>query len=49
MTKGGGSQYHFVTVELSAELEPNPNGADVTFVWDIGGVPFQYSVRRVLA
>ena len=49
VTKGGGSQYHFVTVELDDELEANPNGADVTFVWDIGGVPFQYSVRRVTA
>ena len=49
VTKGGGSQYHFVTVELNDELVANPNGADVTFVWDIGGVPFQYSVRRVTA
>jgi hypothetical protein len=49
LTKGGGSQYHFVTVELNSELEPNPDGADVIFTWVIGGVPFQYSVRRVTA
>jgi hypothetical protein len=46
VTEGGGSRYHFVTVSLGAELEPNPEGADVYFTWDIGGVPFQYSVRR---
>jgi hypothetical protein len=46
VTDGGGSQYHFVTVPLGSELEPNPDGADVYFTWDIGGVPFQYSVRR---
>lgn len=46
VTDGGGAIYHFVTVPLETELEPNPEGADVYFTWDIGGVPFQYSVRR---
>jgi hypothetical protein len=49
VTDGGGSQYHFVTVPLGSELEPNPDGADVYFTWAIGGVPFQYSVRRAPA
>jgi hypothetical protein len=46
VTEGGGAIYHFVTVPLETELEANPDGADVYFTWDIGGVPFQYSVRR---
>ncbi len=46
VTDGGGSTYHFVTLPLGVELEPNPDGADVHFTWAIGGVPFQYSVRR---
>ena len=49
VTDGGGSQYHFVTVPLGSELEPNADGADVYFTWAIGGVPFQYSVRRAPA
>jgi len=49
VANGGGSRYHFVTVDLGQELEPNPDGADVSFTWAIGGVPFQYSVRRVPA
>jgi hypothetical protein len=46
VTDGGGSTYHFVTLPLEVELEPDPDGADVHFTWAIGGVPFQYSVRR---
>ena len=48
VTDGGGSTYHFVDIALGGELEPNPDGADVIFTWDIGGVPFHYSVRRDL-
>lgn len=46
VTDGGGNAYHFVTLPLGVELEPDPDGADVHFTWAIGGVPFQYSVRR---
>ena len=46
VTDGGGNTYHFVTLPLGVELEPDPDGADVHFTWAIGGVPFQYSVRR---
>jgi hypothetical protein len=46
VTNGGGNTYHFVTIPLGVELEPNPDGADVSFTWAIGSVPFHYSVRR---
>jgi hypothetical protein len=46
VTDGGGNAYHFVTLPLGVELEADPEGADVHFAWAIGGVPFQYSVRR---
>ena len=46
VTNGGGNTYHFVTIPLGVELEPDPDGADVNFTWAIGSVPFHYSVRR---
>ncbi|MDP9333666.1 MAG: hypothetical protein M3Q30_10200 [Actinomycetota bacterium] len=46
VTNGGGNMYHFVTIPLGVELEPDPDGADVNFTWAIGSVPFHYSVRR---
>ena len=46
VTNGGGNTYHFVTIPLGVELEPDPDGADVNFTWAIGTVPFHYSVRR---
>jgi hypothetical protein len=35
---GGGATNHFVTLELDTELPPDPDGADVTFTWEIGRV-----------
>jgi hypothetical protein len=51
VTNGGGSVHHFVTIALGAELDANPDIADIAdieFTWAINGVPFGYSVRRGL-
>ena len=46
VTIGGGGANHFVTILLGTELALSAEAADVDFTWDIGGVPFGYSVRR---
>ena len=45
VTEGGGSAKHFVELPLAAQ-PPGTEGIDLHFHWNLGEVPFDYSVRR---
>jgi hypothetical protein len=45
VTEGGGSAKHFVELPLPAPPS-GTDGVDLHFHWNLGEVPFDYSVRR---
>ncbi|MDQ1381275.1 MAG: hypothetical protein QOJ71_1994 [Actinomycetota bacterium] len=47
VTEGGGSAKHFVELPLQVQA-PTTDGIDLQFHWNLGDVPFDYSVRRNL-
>ncbi|MCU1465877.1 MAG: hypothetical protein JWM72_1805 [Actinomycetia bacterium] len=47
VTEGGGSAKHFVELPLQVQA-PTTDGIDLQFHWNLGDVPFDYSVRRYL-
>jgi hypothetical protein len=46
VTNGRGAEQHVVSVPLDTELNGTADAADVFFAWAIGGVAFNYAVRR---
>ena len=46
VTIGGGSTYHYALMKLEPVLSSDAGAVEVDFDWNIGGVPFNYSVRR---